>query len=323
MPVPVIDVSALDGGDRMAKLAVAREIRSACTDIGFFTVVGHGVPGEVLVHARQAAMDFFHAPEAVKNEVLRPPEKITRGWNPAGDRSLARTLGGEAPPDLQEAFGMGPPDPHARRASDAGLFAPNKWPDVPGFRRAMTAFYGAMTDLANRMMRGFAMALELDEGFFDDKTNRHCSVVRLIRYLPREAEPLPGQMRAGAHTDYGTFTFVRGDNVPGGLQVCEDGRWRDVETPPDGFVCNIGDAMQRWTDGRFRSTLHRVADPPEGAGERISLVYFHQPNPDVALGGIGDAAEAAAPTFAEHYFGKVARAAGKSASAFERLVVER
>ena len=109
---------------------------------------------------------------------------------------------------------------------------------------------------------------------------------------------------------------MRGDNVPGGLQVSDgNGGWQDIEAPEDGFVCNIGDTMQRWTGGRFRSTLHRVINPPLGAEsrDRISLVYFHLPNHDAVLGGI-DAQQAetpddAAPTFAEHYFGKMVRAA--------------
>lgn len=332
--IPVIDLTALRNGDAAARRAVAADIAQACTDTGFFTVTGHGVPAELLARTRRAAETFFSAPEDCKTAVLRPPEKISRGWNPPADRTLANTLGADTPPDLQEAWAMGPPEggDTSYFATGAGsrFFAANKWPEIDDFRTTLEAYYRAMTALSGDMMRGFALALDLDEHFFDDKADRPCSIVRLVRYPAQTETPRPGQLRAGAHSDYGSFTFVKGDNVPGGLQVSDgNGGWQDVEAPEDGFVCNIGDAMQRWTGGRFRSTLHRVVNPPADAQkqDRISLVYFHLPNHDTRLGGIGGAGSHAAgpaPSFAEHYFGKMVRAAhsedGGSTATADELV---
>ena len=75
-------------------------------------------------------------------------------------------------------------------------------------------------------------------------------------------------------------------------------------------MCNIGDAMADWTGGRWRSTLHRVGNPPAGAAQlaRISIVFFHQPNHDAVLGGLGDG-QASSVTYAEHYLGKLLKAA--------------
>ena len=322
--IPVIDLTPLRNGDLAARRGVAAEINAACTDSGFFTIVGHGVPAELIARTRQAAADFFAAPDAIKNAVLRPPEKISRGWNPPMDRTLASTLGDTTPPDLQEAWAMGPPEigdgPYYTEGAGASFFAPNRWPDLPGYRDTMEEYYRAMVGLAAHTMRGFALALGLDEHFFDDKTDRTGANMRMVRYPAQDTPPLPGQLRAGAHTDYGSFTFVKGDNVPGGLQV-SDGRggWIDVEAPDGGYVCNIADALHRWTGGRFRSTLHRVVNPPPDATrrDRISLVFFHHPNHDVRLSGIGDdsagkdadANNAEPVTYAEHYFGKIVRAA--------------
>ncbi|MFT5488579.1 MAG: isopenicillin N synthase-like dioxygenase [Paracoccaceae bacterium] len=324
LEIPIIDLTGLRAGDPGDRQQVARQIRAACTDTGFFTIIGHGVPADLLARTRQAAEGFFAASDDRKRAVLRPPEKISRGWNPPADRTLANTLGADTPPDLQEAWAMGPPEggPATRNGAyftegaGARFFAPNKWPELTGFQDTLTEYYRAMTTLSDQMMRGFALALDLDEDYFSNKSNRPCSIVRLVNYPAQRETPRPGQLRAGAHSDYGSFTFVRGDNVPGGLQVSDgNGGWQDIEAPEDGFVCNIGDTMQRWTGGRFRSTLHRVINPPLGAEsrDRISLVYFHLPNHDAVLGGI-DAQQAetpddAAPTFAEHYFGKMVRAA--------------
>lgn len=328
--VPVIDISALRGTDAAARADVALQINAACTATGFFTVVGHGVSTELLDRTRAAAAAFFAADDDAKNAVLRPPEKISRGWNPPADRSLANTLGEDTPPDLQEAWAMGSPDtgpaPYFTEGAGAKIFAANKWPEIDGFRATLEQYYREMTDLSDTMMRGFALALGLDEDFFAPKADKPGSIVRLVRYPAQHDAPRPGQLRAGAHSDYGSFTFVRGDNVPGGLQVSDGkGGWHDVEAPDGGFVCNIGDTMQLWTGGRFRSTLHRVVNPPAEARreDRISLVYFHLPNHDAVLGGIGSD-DSAAPSFAEHYFGKMVRAAksedGGSIATAEELV---
>lgn len=326
--IPVIDLTPLREGDLPARKAVAREIEKACTDSGFFTLVGHGVPQELIARTRQAGADFFAAPEAVKQAVLRPPSKISRGWNPIKDRSIASSLGEQTPPDLQEAWAMGPIDvgdgPYYTEGAGKAFFAPNQWPNLPGFRGTLEEYYRATIALARHVMRGFALALDLDEHYFDDKTDRGYANMRIVRYPGQDDPPEPGQLRAGAHTDYGAFTFVKGDNVPGGLQVSGGkGGWIDVQAPDGGYVCNIADAMQRWTGGRFRSTLHRVVNPPRDVArqDRISLVTFNNPNHDTILRGIGDSDAGTEPpvTFAEHYFGKIVKAAAGSSATAEEL----
>jgi isopenicillin N synthase-like dioxygenase len=109
-----------------------------------------------------------------------------------------------------------------------------------------------------------------------------------LNYYPAPAtEPAPGQLRAGAHTDYGGFTILSGEDVPGGLQVrTRDGRWVDVTTTPTTFVVNIGDLLMRWTNDRWLSNLHRVVNPPAGAetpGARLSIAFFNHPNYDVLI----------------------------------------
>ena len=106
--IPTIDLSPLQGGSESEKREVARQIDAACTDIGFFMVVGHGVRQDLITNTRQRAIDFFALPVEEKMKVQRPPAKISRGYNWMGDRSLAYSLGQAAPPDIQEAFAFGP-----------------------------------------------------------------------------------------------------------------------------------------------------------------------------------------------------------------------
>jgi isopenicillin N synthase-like dioxygenase len=320
--IPTIDFSPLRGGGLSERRDVAHAIDAACMDTGFFIVTGHGVPQDLIATARQRAIDFFALPLAEKMKVQRPPAKISRGYNWVGDRSIAYSMGQVAPPDIQEAYAIGP-DNVADLASglddtSAKMYAPNLWPERPGdFKPVMLAYHSAMTNLAAQVLRAMAMPLGMSDNYFDDKFDRQASVVRVIRYPAVTQAPLSGQLRAGTHTDYGTITFVRGDDTPGGLQVKHrNGEWIDVHIPHDGFCCNIGDLMARWSNDRWVSTLHRVAVPPPDAtpSDPISLVFFQYPNPDTVIRCFESCVKSGGRekyppiTVAEHYLGKLMKA---------------
>lgn len=321
-PIPIIDIAPFFGGDDAARRGIAAEVDKACRGTGFFAIVGHGVDEELITRTRQMAIDFFGLPADEKMKVERPPQKVSRGYNRFKDRSLSYSLGREAPPDLQEAFAFGP-EGHSTEDWQEGdprsaMLAPNRWPHRPeGFRETMIEYDQAIRALGERMLDIIALALNIDRGYFEDKFDHQSSVARLIRYPAQQDAPVPGQLRAGEHTDYGTLTFLRGDAVPGGTEVkTRSGEWVTVETPPGGFVCNIGDALARWTNDQWVSTLHRVGNPPPSAQnvDRISLVYFHSPNHDALIECIPGCEGADGPqyepiTFAEHYLGKVMKAA--------------
>jgi isopenicillin N synthase-like dioxygenase len=313
--VPVIDVAPLRASARAGKDEVARQIDRACTEMGFFCITGHGVDHRLIARTREAATRFFALPDDRKLAIKRRPDKVSRGYYPFADRSLAYTLGDAAPPDLQEAWAMGPIDVSEEEIQKNDVtrrfYAGNLWPeDVPDFRETLCEYYRTLSPLADDILTGFALALGRPGTFFDDKCDRASSVIRLIRYPAQNTAPATGQLRAGAHTDYGTVTILRGDDVPGATQVLlPSNEWIDVRPPPGGFVCNIGDAMADWTGGRWRSTLHRVANPPPdaAASDRISIVFFHQPNHDAVLGGLSGV-EDGGKTYSEHYLGKVVKA---------------
>jgi isopenicillin N synthase-like dioxygenase len=319
--IPTIDMTPLRTGSDTQKREVARQIDAACRDTGFFLVTGHGVPGDLITKTRQRAIDFFALPDDEKMKVQRPPSKISRGYNWVGDRAIAYSMGEKTPPDIQEAFGFGQDRPDLAAKVDpvtAQMYAPNIWPQRPGdFREVMVSYYDAMQGLAQRVLGAMAIALGLDENHFADKFDRQASNFRIIRYPAVKEAPLPGQLRAGTHTDYGIMTFVRGDDTPGGLQVKHrNGDWIDLHIPAGDFACNIGDLMMRWSNDRWVSTLHRVAVPPPGTApqDRISLVFFTSPNPDAIIECIeqcvapGETPKYAPVMVAEHYLGKLMRA---------------
>jgi len=288
--VPVIDVAPLarGGGDRRA---VAREIGRACEDIGFFTIVGHGVDEALVRRMDEVSRAFFDLPVAEKQRVRRPKPEQSRGYIGLGEENLSYSVG-RSTTDLKEFFAIGPvevPDePYYRAPAAYPSFAPNVWPERPAALRAIyTDYYRAMERLAARLMGAFALALELREDFFHDKTDRHISGIRVINYPDQPEAPAAGQLRAGAHSDYGALTILKAENVPGGLEVLNRaGDWVAVAPVADSFVINLGDLMMHWTNDRWISTLHRVANPPRDAAlgsRRQSIVFFYQPNYDALI----------------------------------------
>jgi isopenicillin N synthase-like dioxygenase len=289
--VPVIDLAPARGGGRAERLTVARAIDAACREIGFFAIGGHGVPDALVEDLRRRAHEFFALPLADKLAVRHPIPGTNRGYHPVAGETLASANDVAAPPDLKEFFHVGPVDVSgdAYYAGPLGRrhFEPNLWPAAPGFENAATAYYRAMSRLIVFLMRLAALALEVEEGFFDDKVDRSIGTMRLNYYPAQGVRPEPDQLRASAHTDYGGFTILSGEDVPGGLQVrTRDDHWIDVPTSPTVFVVNIGDLLMRWTNDRWLSNLHRVVNPPAGApasAARLSIAFFNHPNYDTLI----------------------------------------
>ena len=311
--VPVIDIAPFLSGSPEGRCQVAAAVGQACEDIGFLIVKGHGVPRELVGDMYDISRRFFDLP--LDEKMKTHGRERSRGYGPIGEEALSYGLGKAAPADVKESLYEGPMDvpdtPYFRGPVGAPHFVPNVWPGRPvGLEAIWRAYYRQMERLAGDIMRIFAIALDLPERFFADKIDKHVSRVRAINYPDQAEPPLPGQLRAGEHTDYGTITILKIEDAPGGLQVRNrQGEWLDVAAEPDAFVVNIGDLMMHWTNDRWISTLHRVLNPPRDAAlgtRRISLVFFHQPNYDALIEclpgccGPGHPAKYAPVTSGEH-----------------------
>ena len=289
--VPLIDLTpAADGAAGRRRVAAALD--DACREIGFFAITGHGVPDGVVRDLRERAHAFFSLPLAEKLKARHPIPGTNRGYHPVGGEALSASQDQAAPPDLKEFFHIGPVETSGDSYYTSTLgrrhFESNIWPTVPaGFEDAARTYYRIMSALIVSLMRLSALALDVDERFFDDKVDRSIGTMRLNYYPAQAVAPRAGQLRASAHTDYGGFTILSGENVPGGLQVrTRDDRWIDVATSPTTFVVNIGDLLMRWTNDRWLSTMHRVVNPPAEGGSspaRLSIAFFNHPNYDVRI----------------------------------------
>lgn len=280
--IPVVDLSG-EPSD------VAALIDDACHRVGFFQIVGHGLDPEVEAAAWDAAHAFFRLPTAEKSVVSIPPGDAY-GYGPYRAERLAASLGEVTPPDLKETFSVGPDDAtcDAGRGSDpaaAFVFSRTPWPrSLPAMEPAMRAYYHSLAVLVERLMGLMALGLGLDRDHFVPLIDRHTSALRALHYPDLSGvEPDPGQLRAGAHSDYGTLTLLR-QSGPGLQVVGTDGDWHDVPVVDGGYVVNIGDALERWTNDRWRSTVHRVVIPKDAAaGDRQSMAFFHNANWDALI----------------------------------------
>lgn len=281
--IPLIDLAPLHGGDVATRRACARAFGEAFETVGFATVVNHGVPGELIRAMYAEAEAFFALPFADKLACTPPERTKGRGYLPVGIERVAATLADETPPDLCEALVFA-----SLRRERAGAGLPNIWPArPPGLADCVNRWFDAMLGLCGDLMRLSALALELPEDHFAESYREPSLTLRFASYPDQPEPPAAGQLRYGAHHDYGGLTILRQDDAPGGLQICDRaGTWRDVATPPDSFVINIGDLMARWTNDRWRSTLHRVVNPPRalsGSTRRLSMVAFTGPHEDAEV----------------------------------------
>jgi isopenicillin N synthase-like dioxygenase len=276
--LPLVDLAPFRAGDESDRRRVARTFGDAFETTGFAVIVHHGVP-EPLARALYDNVTAFFALSTAEKLQLNPPERTKgRGYLPLGIESVAKTLSGETPPDLCEALVFNAP-----HRPDALLPKPNLWPDTPpalsGLIRQWSA---AMVALTRDLMRLSALALDLPEDYFAPWYTDMGMTVRFVNYPDQPEPPRPGQLRYGAHHDYGGLTILRQDRAPGGLEVCDSqGQWHEAGVVDDSFVINVGDLMSRWTNGRWRSTLHRVSNPDRaltGSTRRLSMVAFGSPN---------------------------------------------
>jgi isopenicillin N synthase-like dioxygenase len=285
VPFPVFDLSRFEQSAGSERASLGAEVDRICRQTGFLAISGHGVPQEVIDRAWNAARDFFDLPAEEKQKARAPYAGYPYGYLGPETEALAKSKGEDTPPDLKESFNGGPlsvPEGLTDPQALSFCYAETIWPAEPaGFREAWVAYYRAMEDLAARIMRVFAVALSLPEDAFEATIDKPVSAMRALNYPEQRVAPKPGQLRAGAHTDYGSLTILLPQAGSAGLQIlAPDGNWREVPPVPGAFVINIGDLMARWTNDRWVSTLHRVVNPGGEAAKarRQSFAFFHQPN---------------------------------------------
>ena len=274
----------------------ATAMADACETTGFFLLPLSAVDRSIADQAWQSAADFFALPEAEKRKVAFPEAGYPYGYSPFGYEALAKSFDDGAPssPDLKESLSVGPDcgaarwlTEHEQDAATHGsswIQSPSLWPKEPaGLRHAWEQYYRALADVAERLMSVMAVALHLESDYFAPVIDRPISSMRALHYpgLGADHSIAAGSLRAGAHSDYGTLTILRTDEVAG-LEIRDDhGSWHAVAPRPDTFIVNLGDSIAQWTNDRWRSTVHRVAVTDRAP--RQSFAFFHMANWDATI----------------------------------------
>jgi isopenicillin N synthase-like dioxygenase len=317
--IPVVDLSGSEAPS---------QIHKACREIGFFYVMNHGVPQALIDAQFECARRFYALPEENKLAIHMKKSAATAGYEPIGGQILDSQdpSAPKAPPDLKESFycAMELPDDHPWAKKKIRGFGHNQWPEgLPGFREQTLAYQAAMRDLGNRVLAELALSLELPRDYFVAFYDMPGTTLRLLRYPPHPQAALANQLGAGAHTDWGGITLLAQDQL-GGLEVRNvNDEWIQATPVPGTFVVNLGDLMQRWTNGLYRSNMHRVKNN-SASRDRYSIAFFFSPRPDSRIECLPSCTDAqnppkfAACTASEHTYEMFQRSYGYAPSASKR-----
>jgi isopenicillin N synthase-like dioxygenase len=276
----VASVSLRDA-DRDAQ-AFAEELGNSFVEYGFAIIRDHGIPQELIDRAEDKAKAFFALPEEVKRKYLVPGGGGARGYTPFG----IETAKGHKAHDLKEFWHVGRDLPAGHRFRDH--MPDNLWPaEVPSFKDTFQELYATFDRTGLKILKAIARYLEIEENYFEDAVRDGNSVLRALHYPP-QSEPTGEHIRAGAHEDINAITLLLGAEEAGLELKTRDGRWVPVSPKAGELVINVGDMLQRLTNGKLRSTSHRVVNPtPDRASHaRYSMPFFLHFRSDFLIGAL-------------------------------------
>ncbi|KAI5370729.1 Putative oxoglutarate/iron-dependent dioxygenase, non-hem dioxygenase domain-containing protein [Septoria linicola] len=294
--VPEIDIAASFSSNIEDRKAVALQIRHACMNSGFFHIVGHGVDESKRQKIINAAKRFTKDLPREKKEALHVKNSLYfRGWEPADFTYVnPDDWNGAQAPETKEGFnwgyeaGLDPTGGDGQyRELDGKDVNANVWPsedDLPGFYADVKEYYSSILQLARHLFRLFALALELDEGYFDEMMTHPGGIARLL-YYPPSKDPKPfdptqkdKEIGLGAHSDYECFTILLTSTASGLEILSPDNQWMSAPAVEGSFIINVADFLMRWSNGVFKSTVHRVVN--RTTAERYSVPFFFSINYD-------------------------------------------
>jgi isopenicillin N synthase-like dioxygenase len=277
---PVLDLS--QPTEEVAKLC-----RAACEEHGFFFITNTGISPTLVAENAAAQRRFFELPEEQKRTILA--DENNRGYTPFYEETLDPS--GSTQGDSKEGLYFGREIPSTSPEAALPLHGPNQWPDesaLPSlavYRTTVEKYLDAMYTIGMSMLPILSLALELPtQDYLNQYFQKPMVFLRPLHYKATVSNEQEGQFAAGAHSDYGCLTILYTDGTPG-LQIFYKGEWIDVVVPDnsgsDVFVVNLGDMLERWTAGKYKSTVHRVVNK-SGKG-RFSCPFFFEPSPDAIV----------------------------------------
>jgi len=277
MEIPVIDLTGALTQGEPASAGVALQVRAAARATGFFYIQNHGISADMLASQFDLTRQLMGLPLATREALSARHSKTMRGFMALG----AQTLDETARADLNECFycGLAYPLEHPYVLAGYQSYGGNQWPvELPQAAAQCEAYIQALLRLSRRLMQLLALSLDLPESYFDASSESPMVTLRMLRYPAHPKQADDRTFGAGAHTDWGALTLLAQDGH-GGLEVAlPDGSWLAAPPVPGTFMVNLGDMMPRWTNGQYRSSLHRVRNTLSTGAPRYSIPFFYEPD---------------------------------------------
>ncbi|MEM9566411.1 MAG: 2-oxoglutarate and iron-dependent oxygenase domain-containing protein [Actinomycetota bacterium] len=294
---PLIDVGRWRAGDEHERRTIARQVDACLRETGFLIIVEHGISDELIGEVRRLSREAFALSPEVKGRYRQRQGIGSPGWTPIGSEANAYASGEASPPDLKEAWTVGPVEPGDVVATSLGVIpVENRFPaEVPDFESVVTEYVRAGVALSTDVFELLAHAAELPTDTFLARCRTPLHNLNLTWYPPIDqvagiSEPAPGQFRIGPHSDFGTITLLQREESDPPLQIqLVDGSWIDLPHVPGAIVVNTGDQLAYWSGDRWRSNPHRIPAPVGEAATRgsLSLVLFLETDVDAMLQPVG------------------------------------
>ena len=259
---------------------VAEEICKSFEENGFAVIRDHGIPADLIAKAEDLSKAFFALPDDVKRAYHIPGGGGARGYTPFGTEKAKDAQ----VHDLKEFWHVGRDLPEGHPLAE--FMAPNLGPsEVAEFRATFEALYAAFEKAGARVLEAIALHLGLPRTWFASTVAEGNSVMRLLHYPPLTGADAEGAIRAAAHGDINTITLLLGAEEAGLELLTASGEWKAVAPPEGALVVNIGDMLERLTNGKLRSTTHRVVNPRGEAAyrSRYSMPFFLHFRPDFTI----------------------------------------
>lgn len=277
--VPSLDLADFTSGSAEKKAEFVSKLGEAYSNIGFVSIKNHGLSDDLTSNLYKSVEEFFRLPDEVKQKYEKPELAGQRGYISKGkEKAKGRNTG-----DLKEFFHVGQPAENAHPD-----YPDNIWPtEVDDFKKYTSEAYETLLSAGIHMLRAIALYLELPENYFDEKVKQGNSILRPIHYFPIEDPDSlpPDAVRAAEHGDINLITLLMGASADGLQVLRRDGKWIPITALPDQIVVNVGDMLERHSNSKLKSTIHRVVNPPRELmhTSRFSIPFFLHPISEMDL----------------------------------------
>lgn len=283
--IPSLDLADFTSGTPEQKAEFVRRLGDAYQNIGFVAIKNHGLSQELQDRLYHSIRSFFALPDELKIKYEKPEIGFQRGYTGKGkEHAKGRNTG-----DLKEFYHVGQelssiPDSDLLKSE----YPANLWPDeIPELKNDANEAYRILESAGKAMLRAIALNLELPEEYFEDKVAYGNSILRQIHYFPIEKpDEVPADaVRAAEHGDINLITLLMGASADGLQVLRKDGKWIPITALPEQLVVNVGDMLERLTNKKLKSTIHRVVNPPREKmnASRYSIPFFMHPRSEMDL----------------------------------------